>query len=168
MILFMVLMVFVFIFIIAAGVILTKLKAMEGNNNSDEDIPVKMRRLLSEAELNFYHVLKSILPDGREISCKCRLEDIMYVENCPKRESYRGKIKSRHVDFVIYNSVNGFIDCAIELDDKSHSESEKQMKSDRLKDQVFQKIGIPLIRIKVKRFYRPEEIIKIIEEKTKI
>ena len=133
--------------------------------NEKEEIPVKRKRLLSEAELNFYHVLKSVIPEGREINCKCRLEDIMYVENGPRKQSYRGKIKSRHVDFLIYNPVNGYTDYAIELDDKSH-ETEKQIESDRLKDQVFETIGMPLIRIKAKAFYQPEEIRKIIEEKT--
>ena len=90
----------------------------------------------------------------------------MYVDNCPKKASYRKKINCRHVDFVIYNPVNGYTDFAIELDDKSH-ESERQIKSDRFKDMVFKKIGMPLIRIKAKPFYQPEELKKIIEEKLK-
>lgn len=132
----------------------------------DDEIPVKRKKLLSNAELNFYRVLRSVLPEERAISCKCRLEDIMYIENCPKRESYRGKIKNRHVDFIIYNPINGYTDYAIELDDKSH-ETEKQAKSDHFKNQIFQKIGMPLIRIKAKRSYQPEELKKFIEENTK-
>ncbi|MBO4633404.1 MAG: DUF2726 domain-containing protein [Lentisphaeria bacterium] len=159
----MTLLIALIVFILIAGVILTILKATGAASNSAEEIPVKRKRLLSEAELNFYHVLKSIIQDDQEISCKCRLEDIMYVENCPKKEAYRSKIKSRHVDFIIYNPQNGYTDYAIELDDKSH-ETERQVKSDQLKDQIFQKIGLPLIRIKAKRSYQPEEIRKIIED----
>ena len=141
----------------------TKIKAIDDN---PEDIPVKRKKLLSNAEINFYRVLRTVIPEEREISCKCRLEDIMYIENCPKKESYRGKIKNRHVDFIIYNPINGYTDYAIELDDKSH-ETEKQVKSDHFKNQIFQKIGMPLIRIKAKQSYQPEELKKIIEEETK-
>ena len=162
----MVLLIIVIVFILIAGGILTILKAKGTTSNSVEEIPVKRKRLLSETELNFYLVLKSIIQEKQAISCKCRLEDIMYIENCPKKESYRSKIKSRHVDFIIYNPLNGYTDYAIELDDKSH-ETEKQIQADRLKDQIFQKIGLPLIRIKAKRFYQPEEIKKIIEDNTR-
>ena len=161
----MILIILIIAFLLIAGIILTILKAKEANSNTQEEIPVKRKRLLSEAELSFYHILKSIIPADREVNCKCRLEDIMYVENCPRKESYRARIKSRHVDFIVYNPKNGYTDYAIELDDKSH-ETERQIKSDHLKDQVFQKINMPLIRIKAKKFYQPEEIKKIIEGKT--
>ena len=160
----MIIVILIIVFVIIAGIILGILKAKEGTGTQQEEIPVKRKRLLSEAELSFYHVLKSIIPAEREINCKCRMEDIMYVENCPKRESYRGKIKSRHIDFVIYNPQNGYTDFAIELDDKSH-ETERQKEIDQFKDQIFEKINMPLIRIKAKRNYEIKEIKEIIEKR---
>ncbi len=73
-------------------------------------------------------------------------------------------IKSRHVDFVIYNPENGYTDYAIELDDRSH-ETEKQKKTDAIKDKVFESIEMPLIRIPARRTYQVEEIRAIIETK---
>ena len=67
---------------------------------------------------------------------------------------------------MIFNPVNGYTDLAIELDDKSH-ETEKQKQIDKFKDEVFQKIGMPLIRIPAKRTYDPKEIIEEINKKIK-
>lgn len=131
-----------------------------------EDLPYKRKKLLSEAECNFYQVLKNILPENRQITCKPRLEDLLYVEKSSSRNSYRGKIQNRHIDFVIFNPVNGYTDFAIELDDKSH-ETEKQKQIDKFKDDVFRKIGMPLIRIPARRTYDPKELIEEINKKIK-
>ena len=111
----MIILVVLIIFIFVAGIILTLLKALKNTKNDAERLPLKRKKLLSSAELNFYHVLKSIIPEDREITCKCRLEDIAAVENCPEREAFRARIKSRHMDFVIYNPENGYTDYAIEI-----------------------------------------------------
>ena len=160
----MIILFLLIIFIFAAGIIMTLMKELRKKENDAERLPVKRKKLLSSAELNFYHVLKSIIPEDREISCKCRLEDIAAVENCPQREAFRARIKSRHVDFVIYNPENGYTDYAIELDDRSHN-TEKQKEADAFKDKVFEAIGMPLIRIPARRTYQIEEIRTIIETK---
>lgn len=158
----MIILVLLIIFIFAAGTILTLMKELKKKENVAERIPLKRKKLLSNAELSFYHVLKSIIPEDREISCKCRLEDIAAVENCPQKEAFRSRIKSRHVDFVIYNPENGYTDYAIELDDRSH-DTEKQKKADEFKDRIFATIKMPLIRIPAKRTYQIDEIRKMIE-----
>ena len=131
-----------------------------------EDLPYKRKKILSEAECNFYQVLKNILPENRQIACKPRMEDLLYVEKSSSRNSYRGKIQNRHIDFVIFNPVNGYTDFAIELDDKSH-ETEKQKQIDKFKDDVFRKIDMPLIRIPARRTYDPKELIEEINKKIK-
>lgn len=159
----MIILVLLIVFIIIAGIILTLMKELIKKGNDDFDqIPLKREKLLSSAELNFYHVLKSIIPEDREISCKYRLEDLVSVENCPQKEAFRARIKSRHVDFVIYNPENGYTDYAIELDDRSYN-TEKQRKVDAFKDRIFKKIGMPLIRVRAKRIYQIEEIRNLIE-----
>ena len=160
----MIILVLLIILIVATGFILTLMKELKKKGFDAERLPLKRKKLLSSAELNFYQVLKSIIPEDREISCKCRLEDIATVENCPLREAFRARIKSRHVDFVIYNPENVYTDFAIELDDRSH-DTEKQKKADAFKDKVFETIGMPLIRIPARRTYQIEEIRTIIETK---
>ncbi|MPN08299.1 hypothetical protein SDC9_155581 [bioreactor metagenome] len=135
----------------------------ESKSDISQGIPVKRTKLLSAAEINFYQSLKQIIPSNQDITCKCRLEDIMYVEKGPERQSFRNRIKSRHVDFIIFNSSNGFTDYAIELDDSSHITKQEE---DTFKDNLFKKINMPLIRIKVQAKYDPDELKKIIEENT--
>lgn len=158
-------LVFLLIALFLGGILFILIKAVrepERGRNKGK-IPVKAKPLLSHSELNLYHVIRSIIPDGKAIFCKCRLEDFITVEKCRGKASYRNKIKSRHVDFVIFDPDNGKIDYAIELDDRSHN-SEKARETDRLKDELFEKIGIPLIRITAKRIYDPTEIRKILGE----
>lgn len=157
------------IVVIVGGIVLLVMKAaMEPRIHAagrDGNIPIKAKPLLSNAELNFYHVMRAIIPNDREITCKCRIEDFITIENCPGKVTYRNRIKSRHVDFVIFNMSNGKIDYAIELDDRSHH-SEKARETDQLKDEIFEKINIPLVRIPAKRIYDPKEIQKILNKVT--
>ena len=61
------------------------------------------------------------------------------------KASARGRVKSRHIDFVIANPDNLRIYLAIELDGKSHEKLDQQ-KADYFKDSVFEEIGLPFIR----------------------
>lgn len=157
----------IFILVVGAVVITilkNKLDQTEDNTKSipekiAESFPAKRKALLSPAETSFYNVLRDIIPADREITCKCRLEDIMYIENCEKKNSYRNQIKSRHVDFVIFNPQNGYTDFAIELDDQSHQDKQNE---DEFKNQIFKQIGMKLIRIPAKRGYDRNEIAKCI------
>ena len=161
------LLIILIVLLIVAGIILKLLKETTSQYMRDslcdklDDIPLQRHRLLSTAELSFYQVLRSILPENLAISCKCRLEDFIHVENCPQKEAFRARIRSRHVDFVVYNPQNGYTCYAIELDDSSH-QSERQKESDQFKDAVFRKVGMPLIRIPAQRTYQPAEIAQII------
>jgi len=81
---------------------------------------------------------------------KVRLEDILRVKRAIKdtrlRWQYRGRIKSRHVDFVICDG-RGRVIYAIELDGRSHMADEAKM-VDGFKDAIFKHAGIPLLRTK--------------------
>ena len=94
------------------------------------------------------------------------MEDFVSIDkNCPKRESYRNRIKSRHIDFVVFDPGNGNVEYVIELDDKSHR-TEKAKEADQLKNSILKKVNIPLIRIPAKRTYDHKAIKKILDEIT--
>ena len=61
--------------------------------------------------------------------------------------SLRGKIKSRHVDFLIC-SLEGAPLYAIELDGKSHDNPLRKDR-DNFLDSVYQEVGLPCIHILV-------------------
>ena len=114
--------------------------------------------LLTPNEAAFYVELRKIIPPERDISCKCRVEEIMGIAaNVSNRNSQRNRIKSRHVDFVVFDPLTGNVDYVIELDDSSHLTNKKQQE-DQLKNMLFAQIGIILIRVKAKQRYDYMEV----------
>jgi very-short-patch-repair endonuclease len=76
--------------------------------------------------------------------------------------SFRGKIKSRHIDFAICKKEDLNVKTIIELDDKSHK-NKTQKEKDRFKDNALKSAGISTIRIQAKNSYNVEELIKFIK-----
>lgn len=145
------------IFIIA--IFLFRIK-IEKQKIRTTNIPVqKKKNLMSNAELSFYHTLKQIIDD--EIFCKCRMEDILYIKNCPKKEIYRNKIKSRHIDFVICDRMTSEIKYVIELDDATHT---PENENDIFKNEICKKAGIILIRVKAQRTYNIQNLKNLLDK----
>lgn len=150
-------MLYIFIFLAILFAIAILLSKNSGKTDAIA-MPVTRRPLLTLNEACFFRELTKIVPAGRYVSCKCRLEDVMKVpENIPNRNQYRNKIKSRHVDFVVFDPLSGQIDYAIELDDQTHN-TPSRYKDDQLKNVAFSNAGIPLVRMKAKRNYSCLEI----------
>jgi hypothetical protein len=106
--------------------------------------------LLTKSEWAFYKYKLKPLADkyNFHILSKVRMEDIVKPKDTldkSAKASARGRVKSRHIDFVIANPDNLRIYLAIELDGKSHEKLDQQ-KADYFKDSVFEEIGLPFIR----------------------
>jgi very-short-patch-repair endonuclease len=92
--------------------------------------------------------LRRALPHDYHLHSKVRLEDIVRVKKAIKGQAHwqlRGRVKSRHVDYLI-TDINGIPKAAIELDGSSHNKA--VLNADRLKDGIFEAIGLPLIRVR--------------------
>lgn len=140
--------------------------ADESVNSSPQSLYYKSN-LLTKSEWTFYKYKLKPLADkyNLHILSKVRMEDIVKPKNGldkKARASARGKVKSRHIDFVIANPENLYIYLAIELDGKSHDKIDQQQ-ADYFKDKVFEEIGLPFIRTNGK-----EDIEKELCEKLKI
>lgn len=102
------------------------------------------------AELAFFKALDRHKPTAFHVFTKVRLEDILQVrpniKDKQKHWQYRGRIKSRHVDYVICDGKGRFV-CAIELDGSSHRLRQTDM-TDRFKDRIFSHAGLTLYRVK--------------------
>lgn len=123
--------------------------------------------LLTKSEWAFYKYKLKPLADkyNFHILSKVRMEDIVKPKDTLDKSakvSARGRVKSRHIDFVIANPDNLRIYLAIELDGKSHEKLDQQ-KADYFKDSVFEEIGLPFIRTNGK-----DDIEKELCEKLKI
>ena len=103
------------------------------------------------AEHAFFNALMLHKPKNAYVFPKVRLEDILQVRSDIKDHKkiwgYRGRIKSRHVDFVLCGQSRQFL-CAIELDGLSHKKQNVMMVDD-FKDAIFKHAGLPLMRVKV-------------------
>ena len=105
----------------------------------------------SRAELAFFRAMQAAIPEGFHVLTKVRLEDVIQVKkglSDPKlRWRLRGRIKSRHIDFVIIDNA-GIPRIAIEVDGPQHAHKDAQ-NADQFKNGVFESTEIPLYRIKI-------------------
>ncbi len=155
-------MTFTFIFLIGAAICIPLLLNLikknkqnqnvicDNNTNNVNYFDYERKYLLTKNEWYFYKKLKPIADKyNLHVLSKIRLEDIIHVKNgLNKSMSYsaRGRIKSRHIDFALANPDNLDIILAIELDDNSHN-NQKAFESDTFKNQLFNAVGLPLIRV---------------------
>ena len=103
---------------------------------------------VNRSERAFFHSLRHELPSDYHLHSKVRLEDIVRVKKAIKGQAHwqlRGRVKSRHVDYLI-TDMNGVPKAAIELDGSSHNKA--ALNADRLKDGIFEAVGLPLIRVR--------------------
>lgn len=114
---------------------------------------------VSRAEHSFFLVLKSVIPDTVLISPKVSLGDLFYVKSSDPSE-YRtltNKIDRKHVDFLLCDAKTLRPLAGIELDDKSHQRSDRQVR-DEFVEQVFQAARLPLLRFPAQFSYSQAEV----------
>ena len=129
---------------------------MRGKAAEPEAYPyVSCGSILTANELAFFKVLELVINGQWHIFTKVRLEDIINVKKGVERKtrnSFRGRIKSRHIDFVLCDKDTLEILMCIELDDRSH-QSAKAQKADQFKNQALKDADLTLVRIPARRSY---------------
>lgn len=110
-------------------------------------------QFFNDSEHEFFRVLNSHIDAQRyTIFPKVRLCDVVEVIKQKGRKNWGAwnKIKSKHVDFLVWDLVESKVVLAIELDGKSHESKGKFVpKNDYFKDGLFEKVGLVLVRVKV-------------------
>lgn len=116
----------------------------------------RRRYLLTKAEKSFYGVLRTILGDAY-IFAKVRLADLVEAdERHLLRKSNFDHIKSKHIDFVICDAALSPV-IVVELDDSSHRRPVRVAR-DRDVDRILKIAELPILRVPVRRTYKPAEI----------
>jgi hypothetical protein len=100
----------------------------------------------NSSEKMLYKILQDELGEKYNILSKVRVEDL--IESASKGYSYRNRIKSSHIDFVLLDKNTYKIVAAIELDGASHNNHSSEQK-DGFKDELFKRVNIPLHRVEV-------------------
>ena len=109
--------------------------------------------LLSKAELRFYRSLVDAVAGRFEVMTKVRLGDLFKVRGDPSEATAtRNRINQKHVDFVLCDLETMQPRVGIELDDRSHR-SERARDADAVKNDAFERGGLPLVRVRAARSY---------------
>lgn len=107
--------------------------------------------VMNISEKTFFDILKRELNDEYNILPKMRVEDFVGVKKvgAPKNELFglRGRIKSRHVDFLLCDKLMKPV-MAIELDGLSHK-SKKSLERDNSIDTIYKDIKLPIKHVRV-------------------
>lgn len=142
----------ILIVIILAFIIIVGIKLGQ-NESAVKEIKfpyLKKKYFFSQSEQELFRILTESLDASRyAIFPKVRLGDFIEVD-LPKGERmpYWNRIKSRHVDFLIWDIEQRTILAGIELDGISHNGT-KAIEADDFKNKLYETVGIKLVRIRV-------------------
>jgi|WetSurMetagenome_2_1015567.scaffolds.fasta_scaffold120794_3 hypothetical protein len=121
---------------------------------------VAKRYLFSRAENSFFQTLRQAVGDRYVIFAKVRLEDVIEVSHgAANYQTFRNRIKSRHLDFVLCDPKEFRPMAAIELDDRSHERSDRAGR-DEFVDAALKAAGLPCIHIPAAYGYSPQDLLR--------
>lgn len=145
------------VLVVIVVIVLEVLRA-DSNKNKKENTselkvyPYRKKYILTKNEYYFYKRLKVICDEyNLRILAKTRLADIVEVDKSKIENKeymkYYSRIQSKHIDFLICNGDSLCPVVAIELDDNSHDNKDRQIR-DNFVNQTLESADIPLIRCK--------------------
>jgi len=118
----------------------------------------KTDHLLTPAERSFYEVLRRLIGDDLRLFVKVRLADLVWLpHDVDNRQAHVNRVAAKHIDFVLCDPRTFAPVLAVELDDSSHEARHRQQR-DALVNAVLRTVGVPLLRVPVKRSYVPSEV----------
>ncbi|TSA87090.1 DUF2726 domain-containing protein [Deinococcus detaillensis] len=127
--------------------------------------PVQAKQyFFSRSEGQFYETLLEALQGGPYIAFpNVRLNDLMMIKaSGGERQAVLGRLRDKHVDFLIVARAQYRPVLGIELDGASH-ENDQQQYRDAVKDTLFASARLPLLRLDARRLYRPAELSKLLK-----
>ena len=124
-------------------------KIMMLDSNEDiEKLPYRRKFLLTKNEYWFYKSLKEITDKyDFAVLAKIRFADLVEVSaEADKKEymKYFGKIKSKHIDFILCKKDNLYPELLIELNDSSHN-TEDRIRRDEFIKKIAEKVGYKMV-----------------------
>jgi hypothetical protein len=125
----------------------------------------KSRSVVTYREGVLFRALILAVAGRYQVLAKVRLADFIWLANEPAEAKFhRNQILCKHVDFLICDRVTLAPLLAVELDDSSHQQPDHQAR-DQFKDDLFQMVDLPLLRLPIQPGYRSAELRAIIDGK---
>ncbi len=121
-------------------------------------LPYRAKKyFFTKTEQEFVRILNESLDSQRyTIFPKVRLADIVEVTATGQEyQAALNRIKSKHVDFLVWDMVESKVALVIELDGKSHN-SEKMIERDDFVNKLYEQVGIKLVRVNVGTDFKQE------------
>ena len=123
--------------------------------------PYRQRdHLFTPAEWHFYQALCVAVPEGMTLFGKVRVADVLQPEKGLDRSTWQrsfNKIAGKHFDFVVVDADSGQMRCAIELNDRSHRQRDRQDR-DAFLVGACEHAQLPLLMIPAARQYDTAEL----------
>ena len=137
------------VIIVAAVSFFKEYKNLKKSTKEDaEKLPYRKNFLLTKNEYWFYKNLKEIADKyGYAILAKIRFADLVEVNGEAGKSEYMkyfGKIKAKHIDFILCKKENLYPELLIELNDNSHKK-EDRIKRDEFVKKIADKVGYKMI-----------------------
>ena len=127
---------------------------------------LKQKYLFSVAERSFYEILRRLAFDYT-VFAKVRLADVVHVSKESRAwQSHFNRISSKHLDFLLCDRNLAPV-VAIEFDDSSHDEKDRQSRDDFV-DQVLASAALPIIHVRAKRGYALDEVREMLRPYTRV
>lgn len=139
------------IIVIALAAVFFVFKNLKEFQQKNEILPYRAKRFFfSRSEQEFLRVLNSVIDHKRfTVFPKVRLAD--FIEVTADKSEYQSawnRIRSKHVDFLIWDMDQLKISVAIELDGSSHN-SEKMQARDDFVEKLYATVGMRLERVQI-------------------
>jgi len=101
--------------------------------------------LLSPAERSFFEVLRQCVGQEFHIFVKVRMEDVLSLpDGTLSRHSWSGRVRQKHLDFVLCDRERICPVLLIELDDSTHQRADVRAR-DAVKDEILEAAGLPIL-----------------------
>lgn len=154
--------------LITAGVLLffivVLIKVNQKYNSTVDRFPYALKKCFFNAsEQQFFNILMNQIDHTRFcVFSKVRLGDFIETTDIgDERWGRWNRIKSRHVDFLIFDLQKSAPVLSIEVDGKSHR-SQRAFEADNFKNKLYEAVGLRLERVKVGTDFA-SEITRILE-----
>ncbi len=154
------------LFIIAVIAVAIKIFGKKTNKQVAECQYRKLDVLFSPAERSFLGVLNQSVGKQAQVFGKVRVADVITPEKGMTRSEWQksfNKISGKHFDFVLCDSNDLSVLCALELNDSSHN-SKKRTERDNFLEKACESANVPLVQIKAASSYSIQEVRKSISE----
>lgn len=127
-----------------------------------KQLPFRRRDdFLSPAERSLFGVLCHIVGSTAVVCPKVRVGDLLFVVDRRANQGHANRIDRKHIDFVICTPDTVAPRVVVELDDASHSRTDR-IERDGFVDAAFQAAGLPVVRIQARHQYQRAEIAALI------